>query len=161
MKAGKINSCGCIIRDLPAARKHGDTGSKLFYIYYGMKDRCWNPKNKDYKYYGGRGISICSEWSGYIPFKKWAEENGYEEGLSIDRIDVDGDYCPENCRWVTMLAQHNNTSRTIYITANGKTMTALEWEKATGISARTIRHRLKLGWKEEDAVTIQKGSRHH
>jgi hypothetical protein len=106
LRAGQSTSCGCVrIR----RRKHGDAGSKLYQVWANMKQRCLNSRNKRYKDWGGRGITVCKEWlESYDKFKAWAISSGYREGLSIDRIDNDGDYCPDNCRWATASEQRRN-----------------------------------------------------
>lgn len=111
---GKTKSCGCLTRESTIERntRHGYGHSKLYNARLRMIDRCTNPKNKDFSYYGGRGINVCKEWldkeKGVVAFCEWAKSNGYEEGLTLDRIDVNGDYSPDNCRWVTMAVQGNN-----------------------------------------------------
>lgn len=160
LKAGRIHSCGCMIKEDPVARKHGGSGTKLYKIYHGMRSRCYNPKNKDYQHYGAKGVIIAPAWSTFQEFQKWAVENGYRDGLSIDRIDVDGNYSPDNCRWVEMREQHDNTTRTIRLTCNGVTKTIGEWASEIGISARTLRRRKMLGWEDEKIITTElKGSR--
>lgn len=92
----------------PAGIRH----SRLYHVYHGIKQRCYNPKAPGYEIYGGKGVKMCDEWlESYNTFEKWAKENGYRQGLSIDRIDSDGDYCPENCQWVTIAV---NTARSNY-----------------------------------------------
>ena len=106
-----------------------------------MNTRCNNPKNQKYPRYGGRGISVCKEWSGntgFEAFSKWAHENGYHEDLTIDRIDNDGDYTPENCRWVSLKMQENNTSKNRKITVRGITKTIAEWSEIIGIPRTTL-----------------------
>lgn len=125
------------------------------------------PKFSSYKNYGSRGITVCDEWkTDYAAFKKWAYANGYDENAprgqcTIDRIDVNGDYSPDNCRWTTWEEQQSNKRNNVYITANGKTQTIAEWSRETGILASTINARInKLGWSPEKAVmkeTIQTG----
>ena len=122
-----------------------------------MKKRCYNPKDKRFKNYGGRGIKVCDEWSNsFEAFYDWAMSNGYSEKLTIDRIDVNGDYFPENCRWATVKEQQRNTTRNHHVTAFGKTMTIAEWSEHTGISPGVIKDRLnKLHWTADDAVSIK------
>lgn len=108
---------------------------RLYRVLQDMKSRCYNPKNRNYKNYGNKGIRICKEWlNDYLAFEKWALKNGYDENAprgqcTIDRIDNNGNYCPENCRWVDMKTQHRNTTRNIFLTANGETLTLMEWSK--------------------------------
>ena len=109
VKSNKIKSCGCTKNFL--SQLHNLSNTKLYKVWYDIKSRTLNPKHKDYPNYGGRGITICEEWKNdFMSFYNWAMENGYEEnkGLSIDRIDNDGNYCPENCRWVDRTIQSRN-----------------------------------------------------
>ena len=117
-----------------------------------MKERCCNPKNHAYKNYGGRGISVCEEWEDYNVFRKWSLENGYRHGLTIDRIDNDGDYCPENCRWTTRKVQGNNTRRNTFLTVGNETHTLSEWADITGISVSTISWRARQGMSPEKVI---------
>lgn len=116
-------------------------------VYYGMRGRCYSNKNKDYRYYGERKIKICDEWlNDFYSFYAWSIKNGYKQGLSIDRIDNDGDYSPNNCRWVTTKEQANNKRRKLYVTFEGQTLSVAEWSKKLGIPTITIYSRLRKGF---------------
>jgi len=115
--------------------------------------RCHNPNSTAYAHYGGRGISVCEEWREYLPFAEWAKSNGYHEGLTIDRIDANGDYCPENCRWATFKEQANNKTNNRYITYLGETKTMSQWSEIVGVDPGTIAFRLDNGWSVEKALT--------
>ncbi len=111
LRLGRTKSCGCIHREGLARRNttHGKYHTRLHGIWNGMKQRCNNPNNHKYKDYGGRGISVCVEWEDdFGAFYEWSMSNGYAEGLSVDRIDNDGNYCPGNCRWATATEQRHN-----------------------------------------------------
>lgn len=141
---------GCIIT-------HGGVGTRLYEIWCGMKKRCQNPNDKRFKNYGGRGIMICEEWKNdFQAFYDWAMANGYEDHLTIDRIDVNGNYEPSNCRWVNARVQQRNTTRNRFVTAFGKTKTIAEWSEDSGIDQGVIKDRLnKLHWTAEEAVSIK------
>jgi len=151
LKRGK-SSCGCrqkeVLRKMSEINTtHNMTSNRLYRIYKGMVGRCYYPSTDRYSCYGGRGIKICNEWlKDRSKFFEWALKNGYHDNLTIDRIDVDGDYCPENCRWVSKEEQYKNRRQNIMITYNRKTLCAEDWSKLTGIKAQTIRWRYKHGW---------------
>lgn len=109
LRRGYVTSCGCWLREMPAARKtHGLSHTRLYRIWQGMRDRTGNPDASRYAYYGGRGIAVCSEWQDFSTFSDWALSHGYAGNLSIDRIDNDGNYEPANCRWATQSQQVRN-----------------------------------------------------
>ena len=120
-----------------------------------MKARCYNSNQWNYQYYGGRGIKVCDEWkNNYNSFYNWALENGYQDNLSIDRIDTNGNYEPSNCRWVTDKEQKNNTRRNHYITYKGKTQSMSKWAEEINISYTTLRSRINTNkWSIEKAFT--------
>ena len=122
--------------------------------YRSMMDRCYREKNCNYNRYGARGIEVCEEWHNIENFEKWVEENPYFEGATIDRIDVNGNYEPSNCRWATMKKQCNNRSNTLYITYNGETHTISEWAEITGINRNTLNNRYYKGWSIESMLTL-------
>jgi hypothetical protein len=109
--SGDTKSCGCLQKEIAKATftRHGKWSSRLHVIWSSMKTRCYNQKHSKCKYYGGRGISICDEWlRDFQAFFDWAMANGYRDDLTIDRIDVNGKYCPDNCRWITIAEQQKN-----------------------------------------------------
>jgi len=132
---------------------HGQSDTQLYHMWEHMKQRCLNDKTKHFEDYGGRGISICNEWIDSKPFIDWALSNGYKEGLTLDRIDVNGNYSPENCRFVDRRTQQNNRRNTIFITAFGETLPCAEWARRTGIAKNTIRGRIITGWAPDKAVS--------
>ena len=147
--------------------RHNLYHTKLHGVWNGMKQRCSNPNNNSYKNYGGRGITVCDEWQEFLPFYNWCMANGYEEGLTLDRIDNSIGYRPDNCRFVDRLVQANNNRRNILITAFGKTMTLPEWSREMNIKQNTIYRRLFImKWTPEESVgtpiyTIYKRRKNH
>lgn len=131
LSKGHKLSCGCYQKEvlINANRKHDMTGTRIWKIWTSMKYRCQQPKNNAYKLYGARGIKVCKEWSeDFMNFYSWSMKNGYKDNLSIDRIDNNKDYCPENCRWTTQEVQANNTRRNLFY--KGKTFA--QWCKEKG-----------------------------
>lgn len=121
--------------------------------YDHMKDRCCNPKDKRYERYGGRGITICDEWlNDYSAFERWALSNGYSDDLTIDRIDNDGNYEPNNCRFVTVKENNNNRSSNRRFTYNGKTQTLVQWCEEYNMNYGTVICRLRAGWAFPEAL---------
>lgn len=130
--------------------KHGQTGTRLYRIWKAMKTRCYNSNFPRYKDYGGRGIAICSEWlNDPCSFFEWAKSNGYNDNLTIDRIDNDGDYTPNNCRWTTKKQQNNNRRTNRFFTFCGVTKTIAQWAEETGINQFTLYDRLEHGWPDD------------
>jgi hypothetical protein len=119
-----------------------------------MIQRCTNPSVDNYKHYGGRGISVCDEWfNSFESFRDWAKQNGYTDKLEIDRVDNEGNYCPDNCRFVTHKENLRNTRRNKILTVYGVRKVLAEWAREFGITREAIKRRLELGWSETDAVT--------
>lgn len=132
---------------------HGETKTRLHKIWGSMHERCERVKHPHYKDYGGRGIKVCDEWKEYLPFAEWARNNGYTDKLTIDRIDVNGNYEPSNCRWITMKEQHNNKRSNRIIEYRGQKYTLTQLAEKSGIKKTTLKERLNLGWSVEDAVS--------
>lgn len=148
---GYVLTCG-------ECNKHHKTGTRLHNVWRHMKRRCLSKNDKLYKYYGARGITICQEWlDNFMNFYNWAMANGYSDELTIDRIDVNGNYEPSNCRWVTMKVQANNTRRNRYVTYKGETHTLSEWCDILGLDKGLIRNRVyRYKWSIEKAFTTPK-----
>lgn len=124
--------------------------NKLYAVWCAMKHRCANPKIKNY---GGRGIKVCEEWQTFKPFEDWSLSHGYREGLSIDRIDNDGDYSPKNCRWTDRVTQENNRTNNNKVEFKGEVHTISEWARIIGCSVPSLGHRIRHGWTAEAALT--------
>lgn len=124
--------------------------------YHSMMDRCYREKSANYGFYGGRGIKVCEEWHNIEAFEKWCKESGFSQGLSLDRINPEKDYSPDNCRWATAKEQANNRRNTLYLTYNGERHTISEWAAITGICRSTISNRVYgLGWSVEKALATE------
>lgn len=140
-------------------KTHGMSRNRIYKIYQGVLNRCNNKNNYSFEHYGGRGIMVCDKWSGehgFENFYKWAIENGYSEELTIDRIDVNGNYEPDNCRWVDMKAQANNRRNNVSIMYNGKNQTLAQWSEELGINFYTLYARIeKNNWDVERAFTTK------
>lgn len=153
LKNGHTKSCGC--GSAGNHISHGKTGTRIYRIWQAMKSRCSNTDIPAYKDYGGRGISVCKEWeSDFVCFYNWAISNGYDDNLSIDRIDVNGNYEPSNCRWTTKKEQAINTRKFKLFTFNGESHTLKEWCEILNINYRTLRSRILYnGWSIERALS--------
>lgn len=135
--------------------KHGLRHTRIYGIWLQMKNRCYNTNTERFKDYGGRGISICEEWrNDFKSFYNWSMSNGYKEGLTIDRINNDGNYEPKNCRWVEIKIQNRNARSNHLITYKNETRCISEWVEITGISRSVITNRLKYGWDIERIFSI-------
>lgn len=150
LRNGQARSCGCKQHSKKADPKNS---SRLHTIWKHMKERCNNPNCARYPHYGGRGIRVCPEWETFTVFYNWAIHNGYKDNLSLERIDVNGNYCPENCTWITMQEQANNKTVTRYLSYNGETHNIAEWGRILNVNYRVIWNRKKLGWSDERTLT--------
>lgn len=135
-----------------------ESSTRLYSIWKGIKRRCENPKYHHFNNYGGRGIFLCNEWHDFYNFKNWALSNGYCDDLSIERIDNNREYSPQNCVWADRVEQNNNTRRNHVVEYKGGSYTLAELSRTCGIKQNTLLYRLKRGWSVEDAINtpIQK-----
>lgn len=163
-------SCGCL-RDEKARQRcieqnttHGASNdheyARLYRIYLAMRRRCYSKNSKCYPNYGKRGITVCQEWlDNYLTFKNWSLSNGYDDTKSIDRIDVNGNYCPENCQWASNIVQANNKRSNVYVEAWGERKTLAEWtrdHRCNASNSGMIKYRITAGWKPENAISTPK-----
>jgi hypothetical protein len=133
--------------------ENGNT-TRLYSIWCRMKQRCFYVNSLDYKFYGGRGITVCVDWrNDYKKFHDWAIANGYDKNLTIERTDNYGDYCPDNCKWTTRTEQSRNKRNNHKISFNGQTKTLAEWSEILGIESSLLRYRLKH-WSIKKAFTL-------
>lgn len=155
LKRGDSISCRCYLKEVNRNRiiTHGLSRTRLYGVWKMMHERCENPKNDHFLNYGARGISVCKEWSDVSQFHKWAYENGYDDHLTIDRIDVNGNYEPSNCRFVTVKQQMRNTRVNHMLEYDGERKCLAEWAEIYNLDADTISARLKRGWDIERALT--------
>lgn len=159
LREGRTKSCGCYSRDRARAAKrtHGGTGTPEYVVWCKMKERCDNPRATRYDLYGGRGIKVCERWASSFP--NFLADMGPRPSRhhSIDRIDVNGGYYPENCRWATRVEQARNTRSNRLIEFRGETKTLTEWAELIGLGVSTLSLRLSAGWSIEDALTRRLG----
>lgn len=172
---GAKTSCGCDTSSYIQKYFNKESKSFLYSTWIGIRQRCNNPNNSSYKNYGGRGVSICKEWNDdFLAFQKWSKENGAQVGLQIDRIDVNGNYEPSNCRWVDTITQANNKRSNRVIEYRGEKHTVMEWSRKTGVKESVIRSRIDkygctigqaLGYEEYDGspdhIIEYNGERHN
>lgn len=164
LNAGRAESCGCLHRQRVSKMlselktTHGGSGTRLYTVWNAMKRRGFNEHCKEYPLYGGRGIVVCDEWrESFEAFRDWAIGAGYDVQAprgqcTIDRIDVNGNYCPENCRWATQSEQCNNRQKNHFLDIRGEKKTIAAWSKVSGIPSHTIYDRIRSGWDAERAV---------
>jgi hypothetical protein len=168
LQSGNTMSCGCLHKEIAAetARKthtkHGMIKTRLYTIWVDIKQRCRNKKQPEYRIYGGRGIDVCNEWyNSFETFRDWALNNGYQESLTIDRINNNGNYEPSNCRWATVKQQAENRRTNVFIEYNGERKTKAEWSRILSNNTSLVSNRLALGWNAQDAVSIPLTVHHH
>lgn len=151
LASGKTNSCGCAAKPI-RARKHGLSKTPEYQIWKAIKARCYGVNHKNYPKYGGRGIRVCDRWRD--SFDSFYADMGPRPSNrhSIDRIDTNGDYSPDNCRWATQVEQTRNTRRNALVTYNGETKTVAEWSTIIGMMSSTLYHRIAAGWSAERAI---------
>lgn len=156
IRTGNTKSCGCLNKKVAGdkARKHGKRNTRLYNIWNNMKLRCYNKNNISYHNYGGRGIKICDEWiNSFESFYEWSMRLGYNDTLTIDRIDNNGNYEPSNCRWVNFKEQERNRGNNHKLEFNNKNCTIAEWSEITGLPYKTIWKRIDSGWTVEKTLT--------
>lgn len=166
LRAGKATDCGCGTHERLSALSrerattHDGSKTRLYRIWRSMRERCSCEYSKVYRHYGGRGIHVCPEWNDFSVFREWAYANGYDPNAkrgksTIDRIDVDGNYEPGNCRFVDMAVQARNTRRSWMVEYDGRIQCISDWARELGIKRATLRYRLKNGWSIERAFAAQ------
>lgn len=155
LRNGHTRSCGCLRRDLVSRRnkKHGLCSERIYRIWQDMKKRCYDKNWRQYKDWGGRGIKVCGEWrDDFISFYNWAIANGYKDNLTIERIDNDGNYEPDNCTFIEFKKQSKNRRNVHLLTFRNKTMCLSEWAKRLKVPYERIRRRYAQGWSARDII---------
>ncbi len=158
LRSGNTTSCGCVHKESVSKlfKTHGKTDTRLYVIWCHMKQRCYDENIKLYEYYGRRGIVMCDEWKdSFQAFYDWSINNGYNDTLTIDRIDVNGNYEPSNCRWATKTQQSRNRRSNIYFTYNGETHCLKEWCELLSLNYGTVHSRLCRNWSIERALELE------
>lgn len=161
LRNGKTKSCGCL--HIESARslsklntKHNKINTRLYHIWQCMKSRCYYKRNNRYKYYGERGIKVCNEWlNDFMSFYTWSISHGYKDNLTIDRIDCNGNYEPNNCRWTSNKQQQRNKHNNRNITIQGETHCLSEWCDILGLNVNTVNTRLRRNWSIERALELK------
>lgn len=162
LRNSHTKSCGCYAKDLSHNRKprltHGMSRTRIYHIWQGIKQRCYDERSTSFEHYGAKGITMCKEWETFEVFCEWAYNNGYNDKLTIDRKDVLGNYEPDNCRWVDVKTQNRNKETTCYITLNGETKSLGEWHELLGIPISTMVNRRNKGLPAELILQTEKFS---
>lgn len=155
LKSGAVKSCGCLMHTTKPTLTHNMSHTVLYRKWASIKRRCYTPSVRDYKNYGERGIKMCDDWkNSFEAFMLWSIQSGYSDGLTIERKDMNGDYCPENCTWIPFQEQQKNRRFCRFITYKGETKTLTDWCKALNLPYKQIHNRMfKLGWSFERAVS--------
>lgn len=159
VRNGNTSSCGCLSKEITTKRntKHNGSKSRLYKIWSDMKERCGNPNNTRFERYGGRGIHVCKPWTDdFVIFRDWAVANNYSDDLTIDRIDNDKGYSPENCQWATHAEQMMNRSSTWFEEIDGVTKTAAEWCRIYDTNYQSAHTRKRAGHVGEDVFIIKR-----
>lgn len=151
LRTGNNRSCGCL-----RGSNHGKTHTRLYYVWCSIKQRCYNPNNNRYDDWGGRGVTMCEEWrKDFQAFYNWAINNGYDDNLTIDRIDNNKNYEPDNCRWVDRKTQNRNKRNNRNITIDNETHCLKEWCEILNLKYNTISMRLRRGWDVKRALEVK------
>lgn len=156
LTSGRTRSCGCLAKELLSHRQktHGESESRLYGIWLAMRRRCNLPTSTAYMDYGGRGINVCDAWNdSFEAFRDWANSSGYASDLTIDRVDVNGDYDPSNCRWVDVKTQSNNRRSCVWITIDGETHNLSQWCEIYNLPYKRIHNRYRNGWPVDKLFT--------
>lgn len=163
LKSGNVKSCGCLKKEVITKEKtiHGKRDSKLYNVYYAMRARCYNKNTKSYQVYGERGIKLCDDWlgkDGFLKFYNWAISNGYKDGMTIERIDCNGNYSPENCCWISKAEQSRNLRTNVLIDYSGETHPMAEWAEILNVNYKKLQRGIKYyGFTFEQAVEYARG----
>ena len=168
LKSGHTKSCGCLVRDLGAIknRTHGESKTRLYAVWKSIRQRCNDASCARYADYGGRGIKMCSEWDDYTKFRDWAYQHGYDDKapygeLTIDRMDANGNYEPNNCRFISLKEQNKNKRDLRHINYNGENHILSEWAELLGVEYATLYNRIfTYGWHVERAFTEPAHKKH-
>jgi len=161
LRQNKSLSCGCYNHEkiVERATKHNGCGTRLYYTYKNMIGRCYRKTSTHYDRYGARGITVCNEWlgnDGFTNFREWAEQTGYNDSLTIERIDIDKGYSPVNCKWIPFREQANNRSTTHWVTYNGVTQNITQWAKQIGIERRKLTYLMARDGEQETLFNLLK-----